>query len=316
MKILVTGGAGFIGSKLARTLADQGHQVTVLDNFNDYYPVSLKQARVAQFLSDIEVVTGDIRDGELLRTLFAEHSFDVVCHLAAMAGVRYSVERPDVYVDNNLTGLVTLLEAMRSFGCQRMVFASSSSVYGNNSTAPFKESMAADRPESVYGATKRAGELLLHSYYQLYGLQSTSLRFFTVYGPWSRPDMAMLKFAQLIEAGQPIDVYNHGKLRRDFTYIHDIVAGFALAVETPLGYELVNLGRGEPVELLHYIELLEQALGKDAKKNFLPMQPGDVLETYADTEKAQRVLAYQPQTSIEDGIKQFAEWYQSYTTVS
>lgn len=312
MNILVTGGAGFIGSALAMRLQQDGHSVTVLDNFNDYYPVALKRARVDRFLSGVTLVEGDILDPNCLQKIFKEGEFDVVCHLAAMAGVRYSVERPDVYVENNLTGLTNVLEVMRAHNCQQIVFASSSSVYGNSSTAPFTEDEAADQPESVYGATKRAGELLLHSYAKLYDINATCLRFFTVYGPWSRPDMAMLKFADLISKGEPIDVYNHGKLRRDFTYIDDIVAGFILAVEKPLGYEVLNLGRGAPVELLTYIELLETALGKSAEKNFLPMQPGDVLETYADTTKAQSLLGYTAVTGIEEGINSFADWYKSY----
>ena len=316
MKILVTGGAGFIGSKLARTLADAGHEVVVLDNFNDYYAVDLKRARVEAFLSGITIVTGDICDAEFLQALFAKEQFDLVCHLAAMAGVRYSCERPDVYVHNNIIGLTTLLDTMKETGCGRMVFASSSSVYGNSSTAPFTEDMAADQPESVYGATKRAGELLLHSYFKIFGKEATCLRFFTVYGPWSRPDMAMLKFAKLMTSGQPIDVYNEGKLRRDFTYVDDVVAGFVRAVEQPLGFEILNLGRGEPVELMRYIELLEQSLGVTAKKNLLPMQAGDVFETYADTTKAKELLDYQANVSIDEGIAEFAAWYTSAPAVS
>lgn len=312
MNILVTGGAGFIGSKVSRVLADKGHTVTVLDNFNDYYEISLKRDRVKEFLSDIEVVEGDIRDEDLVQKLFEEKKFDLVCHFAAMAGVRYSVENPALYVDVNINGLTNILEAMRKFDCSRMVFAASSSVYGNNSEAPYTEDEAADRPESVYGATKRASELLLHSYYMLYGIQATCLRFFTVYGPWSRPDMAMLKFAQKMQKGEAIDIYNEGKLRRDFTHIDDIVSGFVLAVEKPLGYEVINLGRGEPVELMKYVELLESSLGIEAEKNFLPMQAGDVYETYADTNKAKSLLGYEPKMDIKTGVESFAKWYEAY----
>ncbi|MFT7644852.1 MAG: UDP-glucuronate 4-epimerase [Candidatus Paceibacteria bacterium] len=312
MNILVTGGAGFIGSAIARELAGKGNVVTVIDNFNDYYEVSLKRDRVKHFLQGIEVIEGDIRDKVLLSDLFKVKKFEVVCNLAAMAGVRYSVENPSVYVDVNINGLMNIVETMREHGCTRLVSASSSSVYGNNSNSPYTEDMVADRPESVYGATKRAGELLLHSYYTLYGIQSTSLRFFTVYGPWSRPDMAMLKFADKMSRGEAIDIYNKGKLRRDFTYIDDIVAGFVLAVEKPVGYEVVNIGRGETVELMDYIKKLETALGSEAKKNFLPMQAGDVYETYADTTKAKNLFGYKSQTSVESGVEKFVEWYQSY----
>lgn len=312
MKILVTGGAGFIGSAVAKSLLNLGHQVTVIDNFNDYYEVSLKHGRIEQFLNGVEVVEGDIRDKELLGKLFKNKKFEVVCNLAAMAGVRYSVEHPEIYVDVNINGLVNLLEVMRENDCSRMVAASSSSVYGNNSKSPYREDMVADRPESVYGATKRAGELLLHSYYTLYGIQSTSFRFFTVYGPWSRPDMAMLKFARKMSKGETIDVYNKGELRRDFTHIDDIVSGFVLAVEKPLGYKILNLGRGEPVELLKYIELLETSLGVKANKELLPMQPGDVYETYADTKKAEELLGYRPKLNIEEGVNDFVSWYRTY----
>ncbi|MCA9355370.1 SDR family NAD(P)-dependent oxidoreductase [Candidatus Kaiserbacteria bacterium] len=312
MKILVTGGAGFIGSAVARSLIDSGHDVTVVDNFNDYYEVSLKHDRVKEFLNGAKVIEADIRDRDKIGELFEQNRFDVVCNLAAMAGVRYSVEHPDIYVDVNINGLVNILEAMREHGCLRMVSASSSSVYGNSSDSPYKENMVADRPESVYGATKRAGELLLYSYFTLYGIQATSFRFFTVYGPWSRPDMAMLKFAKRISKGETIDVYNNGKLRRDFTYIDDIVSGFVLAVEKPVGYEVVNLGRGEPVELMDYIKKLEENLGLKAKMNLLPMQPGDVYETFADTTKAQELFGYEPTVRVDEGIERFVEWYRYY----
>lgn len=314
MNILITGGAGFIGSALARRLVADGHTVIALDNFNEYYDVALKRARQKAFLAGIEVVEADITDEGALETLFAAHDFDVVCHLAAQAGVRYSVECPEVYVETNVRGTQALLEAMHRHGVSRMVFASTSSVYGTSTTAPFTEDATADRPVSVYAATKRAGELLAHTYHSLYGIETTCLRFFTVYGPWSRPDMAMITFARRMHEGKPIDVYNQGDLRRDFTYIDDIVEGFACAVETPLGYEIVNLGRGAPTELMAYITELETAFGITAEKNMLPMQPGDVYETYASTNKARELLDFAAKTEFADGVQAFADWYREYYT--
>ncbi len=315
MKILITGAAGFIGSALTRKLIDEGHSVIGIDNYNEYYDAKLKRDRVAAIIPDTSVEEGNFGDRAFLTKLFNEHSFDVVCHLGAMAGVRYSVECPDVYIENNLTHLITLLEVMKEFECKRMVFASSSSVYGNDTKAPFTEDSSASSPESVYGATKRAGELILHSYFSQYGIESTSLRFFTVYGPWSRPDMAMLKFAQKMVKGESIDVYNNGELRRDFTYIDDIVAGFVSAVERPLGYEICNLGGGQPVDLMKYIELLEETLEVEANKNLLPMQQGDVFETYADTSKASKLLNFSAQIQIEEGIIRFSKWFKDYYNV-
>lgn len=315
MNILVTGAAGFIGSALSRQLVAEAYNVIGLDNYNDYYDVSLKHARVKALIPTVSIVEGNFGDKELLSKLFAEHQFDVVCHLAAMAGVRYSMERPEVYITHNIENLVTLLETMKQYKCKRMVFASSSSVYGNDTKAPFLESAVAGAPESVYGATKRAGELLLHSYFAQYGIQSTALRFFTVYGPWSRPDMAMLKFAQKMVKGEEIEVYNHGDLRRDFTYIDDIVSGFVSAVETPLGFDILNLGGGRPIPLLTYIELLEKNIGITVKKTYLPMQPGDVYETYADTEKARKLLGFTAKVPIEKGVETFAQWFTDYYQV-
>jgi UDP-glucuronate 4-epimerase len=312
MHILVTGGAGFIGSAVARRLADGGHSVVVIDNFNSYYDVSLKRARQQSLLRGIEVREGSITDESFLRYLFSEHKFDVVCHFAAQAGVRYSTENPQLYVETNVLGTQLLLEVMKDYGVKRMVYASTSSVYGNDAEVPFREDHGAHKPVSIYAATKRAGELLAHTYASLYGIEVTSLRFFTVYGPWSRPDMAMLKFAQKITAGEPIDIYNNGDLKRDFTFIDDIVEGFVRAVEKPLGYEVINLGSGSPVPLLTFVELLENKLGKKAQKNFLPMQEGDMYETYADTSKARELLGYEPKTSFDDGVQEFVDWYKDY----
>lgn len=316
MKILVTGGAGFIGSALAKRLQTEGHEVVVFDNFNEYYDVELKRARQEAFLSKVAVVEGDITDQTVLTELFAAHQFDVVCHLAAQAGVRYSVECPDVYIKTNVLGTQLLFETMQQHGVKRMVFASTSSVYGTTTAVPFTEAAPADRPVSIYAATKRAGELIAHTYHSLYGIETTCLRFFTVYGPWSRPDMAMLKFAELMRAGKPIDVYNHGNQKRDFTHISDIVAGFVKAVETPLGYEIINLGKGSPTELTTYIEILEKALGVTAEKQFLPGQPGDVAVTYADTTKARDKLGFEAAMDIEAGIETFAEWFRERSAPS
>lgn len=312
MHILVTGGAGFIGSALAKKLVDEGHQVTVLDNFNEYYDVSLKHSRVRELLTGVEIVHIDITDKNALSHLFQTHTFDAVAHLAAQAGVRYSVEAPEVYVATNVLGTQTLLETMKNAGVTTMVFASTSSVYGTDTKAPFAEDAPADKPVSVYAATKRAGELLAYTYHQQYGMNITCLRFFTVYGPWSRPDMAMLKFAQKIMKGESIDVYNNGDLRRDFTHVDDIVTGFVRAIEKPLGYEIINLGNGKPVELLSFIQLLEQSLGAEAKKNMLPMQPGDVYETYANTDKASKILGCKARVDFKEGIGSFVDWYRTY----
>jgi len=316
MKILVTGGAGFIGSATARRLTDDGHDVVVLDNFNTYYDKQLKLDRMEALIPNVHVANLDITDVDGLDQLFAEHAFDVVCHFAAQAGVRYSVEAPSVYVTTNVLGTQVLLETMRKHNVRRLVYASTSSAYGIDTPTPFKENVSADRPVSVYAATKRAAELLAYSYHKQFGMQVTCLRFFTVYGPWSRPDMAMLKFTQKITAGESIDIYNNGDLRRDFTYIDDIVQGFVLAIKTPLDYEVINLGNGSPIELLSFIELLEKALGKTAKKNLLPMQQGDVYETYADTTKAKELLGFEAKTDFETGVANFVAWYKQYYPVS
>jgi UDP-glucuronate 4-epimerase len=309
MKILVTGGAGFIGSALAKRLYEEGNEVVVVDNFNSYYNTTLKRDRVRALIPSVPLYMFDIVDKDALSALFKHYQFDVVCHLAAQAGVRYSVEAPEVYVHTNVLGTQTLYECMRTYGVKRMVFASTSSVYGTSTQAPFSESSPADKPVSVYAATKRAGELIAHNYFSQYGIETTCLRFFTVYGPWSRPDMAMLSFADNIMNGRPIELFNNGNLRRDFTYIDDIVAGFVKAVYTPLGYEIINLGNGTPIELLHFVQLLEQSLKRTAEKVFLPMQRGDVFETFADTQKAKTVLGFSAKVGFEEGVAEFAKWY-------
>jgi len=312
MTILVTGGAGFIGSALARRLTAEGHHVIIIDNFNDYYDLQLKRDRIAELVPSTPVYFVDINDKSALSALFKLYQFDVVCHLAAQAGVRYSVEVPEVYVTTNVLGTQTIFAVMQKYGVKRMVYASTSSAYGTTTPVPFQEAAPADRPVSVYAATKRAAELLAHNYYAQYGIETTCLRFFTVYGPWSRPDMAMLKFAEKISVGEEIEIFNEGKLRRDFTFIDDIVDGFVKAVKQPLGYEIVNLGNGRPVELMKFVELLEQELGRPAKKKFLPMQQGDVYETFADTDKAKKLLGWQAKTTFEMGIKEFTAWYNRY----
>lgn len=312
MKILVTGGAGFIGSALSLRLSNEGHEVIVLDNFNDYYDVSLKRARQRSLLKGVTVLEGDITDEKFLNEIFTKYQFEVVCHLAAQAGVRYSVENPSVYIDTNVRGTQLLLETMRQHNVMRMIFASSSSVYGNTTQVPFSENAPADLPVSLYAATKRAGELLAHTYVSLYGMHITCLRFFTVYGPWGRPDMALFKFSELIQKGKPIDVYNEGKLQRDFTYIDDIVDGFNSAIERPHGYEIINLGNGSPVALLDFIQLLEKEFGVTAQKNMFPMQEGDVFETYANTNKANALLGYEPKVTLEEGVRRFVSWYKEY----
>ena len=312
MKLLVTGGAGFIGSALTAQLVHEGHDVVVIDNFNEYYDVRLKRDRVAALIPTVPVYFLDITNKAALHALCKTYQFDAVCHLAGQAGVRYSIEAPASYIEANVLGTQTIFEVMRLVGIPRMVFASTSSAYGTSTVAPFKEDATADRPVSVYAATKRAAELIAHTYYDQYQIETTCLRFFTVYGPWSRPDMAMLKFAEAIMNNEPIDVYNDGKLRRDFTYVADIVAGFVAALRRPLGYEIVNIGNGKPVELLTFITLLEESLGKSAVKRFLPMQPGDVFETYADTTKAEQLLGFRAQTDFATGIGHFAAWFLDY----
>ena len=316
MKVLVTGSAGFIGYHVAKALLAEGHEVVGLDNFNDYYAVSLKEARNAQLLRrrGYFPVRADLCDSPTVGNLFRNHRFDVVCHLAAQAGVRYSIEHPFVYQRANLEGFLNILEACRHAAVPRLVYASSSSVYGGNEKLPFSEADPVDHPISLYAATKKANELMAHTYTHLYGLQSVGLRFFTVYGPWGRPDMAMWTFTEAILRDRPIQVFNHGNMRRDFTFIEDIVAGVrsALFAGGLDRYEVLNLGNHRPEHLMDVIRTLAAALGKEPQMEMLPMQPGDVPATYADIELARRKLGFTPTTPIAVGIPKFVAWYREY----
>ncbi len=329
MKILVTGAAGFIGFHTAKKLLDRGDTVVGLDNFNDYYDVSLKEAR-AKILDDYEnfkMVRVDLADRAGIESLFAAEKFDKVVNLAAQAGVRYSIENPHSYIDSNIVGFVNILEGCRHNDVQHLVYASSSSVYGANTTMPFSIHQNVDHPLALYGATKKANELFAHTYSNLYDLPTTGLRFFTVYGPFGRPDMALFMFTKAIIEDKPIDVFNYGKHKRDFTYIDDIVEGVVRTTDhtatanedwdpaTPdpgtsrAPYRIYNIGNQQPVELLDYIGAVEKALGKTAEKNLLPLQLGDVPDTWADTEDLAADVGYQPSTPIEVGVKNFVEWY-------
>ena len=316
--ILVTGAAGFIGMHCSARLLAQGHQVIGIDNLNDYYDPRLKQARLAQLTSQpgFRFMEMDIANRDALEKLFAEVRPEGVLHLAAQAGVRYSLKNPHAYVQSNLVGFVNMLEGCRHHGVQHLVYASSSSVYGANTKVPFAVGDSVDHPVSLYAATKKSNELMAHSYSHLYGLPTTGLRFFTVYGPWGRPDMSPWLFTSAILEGRTIDVFNHGKMQRDFTYIDDIVEGTLRVLDrAPSGappYQLYNIGNHQPVELMDFIGTLERVLGREAKKNFLPMQPGDVPVTYADTDDLRRDVGFAPSTPLSEGLKQWADWYRSY----
>ncbi|WP_329906861.1 NAD-dependent epimerase [Serratia quinivorans] len=335
MKFLVTGAAGFIGYHTAERLLAAGHQVVGIDNLNDYYDVGLKMARL-DLLADkpaFRFIKLDLADREGMAQLFAEHQFQRVIHLGAQAGVRYSLDNPLAYADSNLIGHLNVLEGCRHNKVEHLLYASSSSVYGLNRKLPFATEDSVDHPISLYAATKKANELMSHSYSHLYGLPTTGLRFFTVYGPWGRPDMALFKFTKAILAGESIDVYNHGEMHRDFTYIDDIAeaivrlqavipqANATWTVEqgspatSSAPYHVYNIGNSSPVKLMEYISALEQALGIEARKNMLPMQPGDVLDTSADTAELYRVIGFKPETSVEEGVKRFVEWYKSFYKV-
>jgi len=331
-RILLTGAAGFIGSHVARILLGRGDVVVGVDNLNDYYDVRLKEARLAL----LEGTPGfschrlDVADREGMKTLFEREAPERVVHLAAQAGVRYSLENPESYVDSNLVGFLTVLEGCRHGAVDHLVYASSSSVYGANTRMPFSVHDNVDHPLSMYAATKKANELMAHTYSHLYGLPSTGLRFFTVYGPYGRPDMALFLFTKAILEGRPIDVFNHGKMRRDFTYVDDIATGVVRTLDRPPAgdpawsgddpdpgtsrapYRVYNIGNHQPVELLRYIEVIEEALGMEAEKNLLPLQPGDVPETFADVDDLVRDVGFQPSTPIEVGVPRFVAWYREF----
>ena len=334
MKYLVTGAAGFIGFHVSQRLLAAGHQVVGLDNLNDYYDVSLKLARLEQLQSPLfSFHKMDLADRSAMEALFADEKFDRVIHLAAQAGVRYSIENPHAYAESNLIGHLNILEGCRHHKVQHLLYASSSSVYGLNRKMPFSTDDSVDHPVSLYAATKKANELMSHTYSHLYGVPTTGLRFFTVYGPWGRPDMALFKFTKAMVEGKSIDVYNYGKMKRDFTYIDDIVeaivrlqdnipqpdAEWTVETGTPATssapYRVYNIGNSSPVELMDYITALEEALGVKAEKNMLPMQPGDVLETSAETQPLYDLVNFKPQTSVKDGVQQFVNWYREFYRV-
>jgi UDP-glucuronate 4-epimerase len=335
VKILVTGAAGFIGFFTAKQLLERGETVVGLDNFNDYYDVSLKESRAAILdgFDEFSMVRIDLADRDAMDALFAKEKFDKVVHLAAQAGVRFSIENPHAYIDSNIVGTLHVLEGCRHNEVEHLVYASSSSVYGANTTMPFSIHQNVDHPLALYGATKKANELMAHTYSSLYGLPTTGLRFFTVYGPYGRPDMALFMFTKNIIEGKPIDVFNYGKHKRDFTYIDDIVEGVIRTLDhtalpnedwdpaTPdpgtsrAPYRIYNIGNQQPVELLDYIGAIEARLGMKAEKNLLPLQPGDVPDTWADTADLAADVDYQPSTSIETGVKNFVDWYLEFYNV-
>src|SRR6478672_8979524 len=316
MTILVTGAAGFIGAYTCRALRARGDAVVGLDNYNDYYDPQLKRDRVAALCPGVDIRALDLTDRDGLAALFDELAPTRVVHLAAQAGVRYSLSNPHVYVESNLVGFVNLLELCRHRGVQHLVYASSSSVYGDSATPPFSEDQRVDQPRSLYAATKAANELMAHTYAHLYGLRATGLRFFTVYGPWGRPDMAPLLFSRAVLAGRPIAVFNHGRMRRDFTFIDDIVAGVLGALDHPPAgdppHRVFNLGNHTPVELEHFIAVIENAAGRPAQKVYKPMQPGDMIETMADTHRAHAAFGFEPATPIEAGMPPVVAWCRDY----
>ncbi len=318
MKILVTGAAGFIGSKVAYELAKRGDVVVGVDNLNDYYDVRLKEARLKEFGEGWHFIKLSIDDKEALDVLFEQGHFDVVVNLAAQAGVRYSITHPYTYMQSNLVGFLNILEACRNYNVPKLVFASSSSVYGMNEKVPYNEEDKVDTPVSLYAASKKSNELMAHCYSKLYGLQTIGLRFFTVYGPWGRPDMSPMLFADAICNDKPIKVFNNGDMIRDFTYIDDIAEGTIRAIDYELKanqcpngvpYEIYNIGCSRPVMLMDFIKELELAFGKEAEKIYLPMQPGDVYQTNADTSKLERDMGYKPHWSLHEGIGEFVKWY-------
>jgi UDP-glucuronate 4-epimerase len=332
MKILVTGAAGFIGSATARRLLGRGDEVVGLDNLNDYYDPSLKRARLALLAGErlFRFVHADLADQEAMAALFAREGFQRVVHLGAQAGVRYSLQNPHSYVQSNIVGTLNVLEGCRRHAVEHLVYASSSSVYGASRRLPYSVHEPASHPVSLYAATKRANELMAHSYSSVYGLPTTGLRFFTVYGPWGRPDMALFIFARAILDGRPIEVFNHGHHKRDFTYIDDIVEGVVRVTDrvaqpdarwdaalpdpawSPAPFRLYNIGSNRPVDLLRYIDVLEECLGRKAEKLLLPMQPGDVTDTFADVRELEEDIGYRPATPVEVGVRRFVDWFRDY----
>lgn len=341
MKILVTGAAGFIGFYVAKRLQELGHTVVGLDNINDYYEVGLKYGRLAELgiareaaekvhhmvqsstLPGVSFIRMALEERQALRQLFETSHFDAVCHLAAQAGVRYSLEHPEAYIDSNIVGFLNILECCRHYKVGHLVYASSSSVYGANTKVPFETSDRVDHPVSLYAATKKSNELMAHTYSHLYGFPTTGLRFFTVYGPWGRPDMALFLFTKAILQGKPIQVFNHGQLERDFTYIDDITEGVVRVLEKPLTnrqaegqrYKVYNIGNNQSVKLMAFIEAIENSLGRKATMEMLPMQPGDVHKTWANVEALIRDYGYRPHTPIEEGVRNFVAWYRQYYKV-
>lgn len=332
MKVLITGTAGFIGSTLAIKLLSRGDEVVGIDNLNDYYDVSLKQARLARVTehTGFTDIRGSIEDRDLINDTFKQHKPDRVINLAAQAGVRYSLENPYAYIDSNIVGFLNILEACRHNGCDHLVYASTSSVYGSHTNMPFSVHTGVDHPVSLYAATKKSNELMAHTYSHLFGIPATGLRFFTVYGPWGRPDMALFLFTHNILAGEPINVFNYGKHKRDFTYVDDIVEGVIRTLDnipeanpdwsgddpdpasSSAPYRIYNIGNNKPVDLDHYIAVLEDCLGKKAERNLLPLQPGDVADTFADVSDLERDVGYKPSTSVESGVENFVRWYREY----
>jgi UDP-glucuronate 4-epimerase len=339
MKILVTGAAGFIGFYVSKVLVEKGHNVVGIDNINDYYDVNLKYARLKElgileeeaskfnnlctssiYKNTFHFVRMNLEDREALPALFETEKFDVVCNLAAQAGVRYSLENPESYIDSNIVGFLNILECCRNYKIKHLVYASSSSVYGLNKKIPFSTSDSVDHPISLYAASKKSNELMAHTYSHLFGIPSTGLRFFTVYGPWGRPDMAMFLFTKAITEDKPIKVFNYGKMERDFTYIDDITEGVVRVIEKPVEesvskgelYKVYNIGNNNSVKLMDFIKAIEENLGKEAEKNMLPIQPGDVERTWANVDDLIKDYDYQPATSVQKGVKKFVEWYKDF----